>query len=74
MGMIKLPNNSLDFFSENYNDIFQSGELAEGKWNKKISDWSCEYTAAPYALAVNSNACALSASLSLFSWATRSCS
>ena len=55
MGMIKLPIKSVDFFSENYNEIFQTGELAEGKWSKKVEDWCCEYTKAPFALTVNSN-------------------
>ena len=53
--MIKLPIKSVDFFSENYNEIFQTGELAEGKWSKKVEDWCCEYTKAPFALTVNSN-------------------
>jgi len=52
--MIKLPTNSVDFFSDNYNEIFQSGELAEGKWSKEVSDWTCKYTSAPNAIAVNS--------------------
>ena len=59
MGMIKLPEESLKFFSENYNEIFDSGELAEGKWNEQIVDWVCMYTKAPYGLAVNSNGAGL---------------
>jgi len=55
MGMIKLPKKSRNFFSKNYNEIFQSGDLAEGKWNDKVSIWLCSYTSAKYALAVNSN-------------------
>ena len=53
--MIKLPKESVTYFSDNYNEIFQSGELAEGKWNKKVEHWACEYTGAPFAKAVNSN-------------------
>ena len=37
MGMIKLPQASLDFFYENSKEIFSTGELAEGKWNKKVA-------------------------------------
>jgi dTDP-4-amino-4,6-dideoxygalactose transaminase len=37
MGMIKLPQGSVSFFKENLDDIFNSGNLAEGKWNKEIS-------------------------------------
>jgi len=54
MGTIKLPTHSTKFFSENYNEIFESGNLAEGKWNEKVSNWACEYTSAKHALAVNS--------------------
>ncbi|VAW82568.1 hypothetical protein MNBD_GAMMA12-1639 [hydrothermal vent metagenome] len=59
MGMIKLPEDSINFFSENYMEIFESGELAEGKWNKSVAEWTCKYTAAAYALAVNSNGAGL---------------
>ena len=55
MGMIKLPNQSINFFNDNYLNIFESGNLAEGQWNKKVADWACKYTSADYALAVNSN-------------------
>ena len=55
MGMIKLPKKSIDFFNNNYLEIFESGNLAEGDWNKKVAAWACTYTAAKYALAVNSN-------------------
>ena len=55
MGMIKLPKKSIDFFNNNYLEIFESGNLAEGDWNKKVAAWACTYTAAQYALAVNSN-------------------
>ena len=53
MGMIKLPNQSINFFNENYLNIFESGNLAEGEWNKKVAEWSCSYTSADYSLAVN---------------------
>lgn len=55
MGMIKLPEKSIEHFKENYNELFASGALAEGKWNEKVATWACEYTTAPHALAVNSN-------------------
>jgi len=59
MGMIKLPEESQNFFAENYNDIFQSGALAEGKWNAKVAEWICAYSSAPHGLAVNSNGAGL---------------
>ena len=55
MGMIKLPKKSIDFFKNNYLEIFESGNLAEGNWNKKVASWTCNYTSAKFALAVNSN-------------------
>jgi len=55
MGMIKLPEQSVLFFEDNYSEIFESGNLAEGKWISKVSGWASEYTGAPYAHAVNSN-------------------
>ena len=55
MGAIKLPSKSVKFFEENYPEIFSSGNLAEGKWNEKVSEWGSDYTGAPYSLAFNSN-------------------
>jgi len=59
MGMIKLPDESIEFFSSNYREIFQSGELAEGKWNVRVANWVRSYTSASYALAVSSNGAGL---------------
>ena len=55
MGMIKLPGESVEFFAENYNEIFTSGNLAEGNWNKKVAEWACSFTSASHAVATNSN-------------------
>ena len=65
MGMIKLPKKSIDFFNKNYLDIFESGNLAEGEWSKKVSDWTCKYTGAQYATPVNSNGSGIFAILNL---------
>lgn len=53
--MIKLPRSSIDFFKENQDEIFESGNLAEGKWNSSVAEWASGYTKSQYALAVNSN-------------------
>ena len=53
--MIQLPKESIEFFENNYKQIFSSGELAEGKWNSAVADWTCEFTGAAHSLAVNSN-------------------
>ena len=55
MGMIKLPNDSIKYFEENYREIFESGNLAEGKWSEEIENWSSKYTKAQHSIAVNSN-------------------
>ena len=65
MGMIKLPNQSKNFFNENYLNIFESGNLAEGEWNRKVAEWACKYTSSDYALAVNSNGSGIYAILRL---------
>ena len=54
MGTIKLPQSAINFFDENYKEILLSGNLAEGNWNKKVSDWACSYTGAAHSLALNS--------------------
>ena len=55
MGMIKLPEQSINFFNKNYNSIFESGNLAEGPWNKEICNWTNNYTSAKFSEVFNSN-------------------
>jgi perosamine synthetase len=66
MGMIKLPKKSIDFFNSNYTNIFESGKLAEGDWNKKVAEWACKYTSSNFSLAVNSNGSGMYAVLRLW--------
>ena len=63
MGMIKLPGKSIDFFQKNLYEVFETGNLAEGCWNEKVSDWVKDYTGSENALAVNSNGAGLHALL-----------
>ena len=65
MAIINLPKASVEFYKENQDQIFESGELAEGSWNRMIADWACCYTKARQALAVNSNGAGLFILLSL---------
>ena len=65
MGIIKIPDKSIDYFNENCNEIFASGALAEGKWNERVATWAVDYTTAPCALAVNSNGAGIFTILSL---------
>jgi len=55
MGMIKLPKQSIEFFKENVDEIFESGALAEGKWNKEVSSFVEEYCSVSSAIPVASN-------------------
>ena len=55
MGMIKLPNHSIEYFKNNLDEIFESGNFAEGKWNEKLSKYTMELTNAKQAIPTNSN-------------------
>jgi perosamine synthetase len=59
MGMIKIPKKSKDFFLKHVETIFDTGNLAEGEWNKKTAEWVCSYTRTPHCLPVNSNGAGL---------------
>ena len=65
MGMIKIPQESLDFFKENFNQIFETGNLAEGPWNKEICRWINQYTSSNYSEVFNSNGSGIFALLSV---------
>lgn len=66
MGMIKLPKSSIKHFNENYKEIFSSGNLSEGKWNKEVGEWACSFSSASYALSVNSNGAGILSLLNVF--------
>jgi perosamine synthetase len=63
MGLIKIPETSLDFFKRNLDEIFSSGQLAEGPWNKKLSEFSQAYCKCKYAIPTASNGSGLLALL-----------
>ena len=63
MGMIKLPNDSLSFFRENLDEIFETGALAEGKWSKICENQIIELTNINNAVMCNSNGAGLHAVL-----------
>lgn len=68
MGMIKIPNRSIKYFKENLDEVFESGNLAEGPWNKKIEKYIETLTGATKALATNSNGSGSVALLSLYKY------
>ncbi len=63
MGMIKLPDGAIHNFKDNLDQIFESGALAEGKWNKKVQDWTNQYTNSKYSIPSSSNGTGLLAVL-----------
>ena len=66
MGLIKLPEESINYFNNNLNEIFISGNLAEGFWNKKLSEYIKKLSAAQVAVPTNSNGAGMVALLTIF--------
>ena len=66
MGAIKLPKNSIDFFKINQNKIFETGNLAEGPWNEKLSEKIKSICNIKNAICVNSNGSGLVALLLIY--------
>ena len=66
MGAIKLPKNSIDFFKSNQNQIFESGNLAEGPWNEQLSEKIKSICDVKNAICVNSNGSGLVALLLIY--------
>jgi len=66
MGIIKLPKNSIDFFKNNQNQIFESGNLAEGLWNEQLSEKIKSVCNIKNAICVNSNGSGLVALLLIY--------
>lgn len=55
MGMIKIPQPAISFFKENLDEIFDTGNLAEGKWNQKLSNHISGYCSVKHATPTSSN-------------------
>ena len=66
MGTIKLPNNSVEFFKNNQNKIFESGNLAEGPWNEQLSEKIKSICNVKNTICVNSNGSGLVALLLIY--------
>tara|TARA_Y100000590_G_C15570324_1_gene958312 strand:+ start:129 stop:1184 length:1056 start_codon:yes stop_codon:yes gene_type:complete len=66
MGAIKLPKNSIDFFKNNQNKIFETGNLAEGPWNEQLSKKIESICDVKNAICVNSNGSGLVALLLIY--------
>jgi len=66
MGLIKLPEKSINYFKNHLDEIFNSGNLSEGPWNKKISEFVKDLTDARSALPTNSNGAGMIALLTYY--------
>jgi len=66
MGLIKLPSNSINYFIKNLDEIFESGNLAEGPWNKRLSDYVINLTGSLSAIPTNSNGSGLISLMSIY--------
>ena len=66
MGMIKLPLKSINFFKNNQEEIFRSGNLAEGIWNTDLSNKIKSITGSKYAVPTCSNGGGIVALLQLY--------
>ena len=53
--MIKLPESSIKFFKDNLDEIFDTGNLAEGRWNQELSKYAAEYCNVKNAIPTSSN-------------------
>jgi perosamine synthetase len=65
MGVIKLPQASLNFFKSNLDQIFETGSLAEGQWNKALAEFCQSYCKAKIAIPTVSNGSGLMALLQI---------
>jgi dTDP-4-amino-4,6-dideoxygalactose transaminase len=65
MGMIKVPQAAVDKFNNNISEIFSTGNLAEGQWNARLSDFFKNYTQAQCSVPFSSNGSGLLAILIL---------
>ena len=66
MGMIKLPDESIEFFKNNLDTIFESGTLAEGEWNRKLANFGKDYCKAASAVPTASNGSGMVALLGIY--------
>jgi len=68
MGMIKLPERSIEFFKNNIDDIFKTGNLAEGQWNERLRSFVKDLTKSQESVCTNSNGAGLVALLSIYNY------
>ena len=65
-GLNKVPQESIDYFKENLDQIFATGNFAEGDWNKKLGEHVKKMTNASKSIPTNSNGAGLVALMSIY--------
>ena len=68
MGMIKIPDESINYFKSNLDEIFKTGFLAEGDWNKKLELYVNKMTRSTCSVSTNSNGAGLVALLTIYKY------
>lgn len=66
MGIIKIPQTAIEFFKQNLDEIFSTGNFAEGKWNKELSNHVSEYCGVKHATPTSSNGSGLVALMLIY--------
>jgi len=66
MGMIKLPIQSINYFKRNIDEVFISGNLAEGPWAEKLSAKVKDISGVKYAIPTASNGSGIVALLQIY--------
>ncbi|MCX6250394.1 MAG: DegT/DnrJ/EryC1/StrS family aminotransferase [Bacteroidetes bacterium] len=64
--MIKLPENAKSFFRNNYEEIFNTGNLAESIWNEKLVEFGKVFCNAGCAVPTSSNGSGLVALMTIY--------
>lgn len=66
MGMIKIPQSAIEIFKQNLDEIFSTGNLAEGRWNQELSKFVSEYCDVKHATPTSSNGSGLVALMLIY--------
>ena len=66
MSTIKIPQSSINFFKSNVDDIFNSGNMAEGVWIEKLTEYATDYCDVKFATATVSNGTGMMSLLQIF--------
>ena len=66
MGIIKIPQSSINYFKANVDNIFNSGNMAEGVWIEKLTEYATDYCDVKFATPTVSNGTGMMSLLQIF--------